>query len=203
VSERQESGRTPLGFTNPRQERIHRRLVIVGQGPAAFYKDACRLMSEQVPYESTTHLVGHLLRETESALRQMLETAADETVRQRKSEEGHKDSIRAILKGLEVAESDPVSESMAASCRKGRVWTTCEGTSSRLSEPRPLNEEFREFWNQMEVILDGILDKFEEHYLVWLKRIELLAQKEQPTRDDVKFLRNKIPNSLVAFGHFV
>src|SRR5438552_6321744 len=61
-----------LRFTDPRQERIHRRLALVGPGPAAFYRDVCRLMSTGPAPEATTHLVAHHLREIESALRDVL-----------------------------------------------------------------------------------------------------------------------------------
>lgn len=63
----------PYQSTNPKQSQVYRRLVaLVGPGAAAFYKDACRLMKMDVPLESTTHLVGHLLREIESSLRSVL-----------------------------------------------------------------------------------------------------------------------------------
>ena len=67
----------PFRFDDPRQARIFERLKrLVGEGPAAFYRDACRLMTEENDYESTTHLVAHLLREIESALRDVLEPVA-------------------------------------------------------------------------------------------------------------------------------
>jgi len=37
-------------------------------------------MSDPYTYRSTTHLVGHLLREIESGLRAVLETASDEVI---------------------------------------------------------------------------------------------------------------------------
>src|SRR5207249_996422 len=68
----------PFRFTDPRQERIYRRLrTYVGPGPAEFYRDACRLIAMPGGLATTTHLVAHLLREIESALRDVLETVAD------------------------------------------------------------------------------------------------------------------------------
>lgn len=78
--EGQEVTHTVFHFTQPRQQRIHRRLSIVGPGPASFYQDASRFMSDPYTYRSTTHLVGHLLREIESGLRAVLETASDEVI---------------------------------------------------------------------------------------------------------------------------
>src|SRR6266511_895126 len=63
----------PFRFVDPRQERVHRRLLLIGPGPAAIYKDACRLQFEGSELESKAPLVGHLLREVESALRGVLE----------------------------------------------------------------------------------------------------------------------------------
>lgn len=48
------------------------RLASIGPGPATFYKDACRIMEADPPFETATHLVGHCLREIESALRKVL-----------------------------------------------------------------------------------------------------------------------------------
>jgi hypothetical protein len=80
MAEGEEFRTKPFQFSTPRQERIYGRLRKVGPGPAAFYKDACRHMTEQPLYESTTHLVAHLLREIESGLRQVLVTASSEVV---------------------------------------------------------------------------------------------------------------------------
>jgi hypothetical protein len=61
-------------LSDPRQTRTYERLArLVGPGPAAFFLDTCRLMDEGRPFRSTTHLVAHLLREIESALRDVLE----------------------------------------------------------------------------------------------------------------------------------
>jgi hypothetical protein len=59
------------------QERVYRRLLLIGPGPAAFFGDACRIVngySVGVSLETSTHLVGHLLRDLESAVRLVLYT---------------------------------------------------------------------------------------------------------------------------------
>lgn len=56
-----------------RQLRIRWRLSrLAGPGPTAFYRDACSLMDDPRRFQSTTHLVAHLMREIESALRAVL-----------------------------------------------------------------------------------------------------------------------------------
>ncbi|MBI3798116.1 MAG: hypothetical protein HY268_14265, partial [Deltaproteobacteria bacterium] len=100
---------------DPRQERIYRKLVhLVGLGPAAFYRDACRLMATTPLFDTTTHLVSHLLRDIESALRDVLESVAARTERLTKKsgsgEENHKAEILAILAGLGIPETDLVAQ---------------------------------------------------------------------------------------------
>ena len=58
-------------FTDPRQERIFNGLLQIGDGPAAFFKDACNLMNDGANLSAKSHIVAHLLREIESALRQV------------------------------------------------------------------------------------------------------------------------------------
>jgi hypothetical protein len=62
-------------FEDARQERVYRRLLQVGPGPAALYKDACVLRSQAALLESTSHLVNHLLREANSGIRAVIEAA--------------------------------------------------------------------------------------------------------------------------------
>src|SRR5947208_6078501 len=128
-----------FSFGDPRQERIYRLLGLIGPGPAAFYRDACWMMSDANPLESTTHLVAHLLREIESSIRDVLETV---TARPK----GHKDEIRAILAALEIPETDQVAT----------AWLNLAGMDNEyalhsrahrdaLSGPRSLDAEFQQF----------------------------------------------------------
>jgi hypothetical protein len=92
-----------FSFGDPRQERIYRLLGLIGPGPAAFYRDACWMMGEANPIASTTHLVGHLLREIESSIRAVLKTVTEKP-------KGHKDEIKAILTALEISDTDPIAK---------------------------------------------------------------------------------------------
>ena len=72
-------GRARLGagrLLSPRQERVARRLLEqVAPGPAIFFRDACDLLAEGPARPSVTHLIAHLLREVEGAVRSVLEPA--------------------------------------------------------------------------------------------------------------------------------
>ena len=56
-----------------RQGCIASWLTLVGPGRARFFRDACELMDEDPPRATVTHLVSHLLREVESAVRAVVE----------------------------------------------------------------------------------------------------------------------------------
>lgn len=107
-----ESSRQPFRFDDPRHERIYRRLRdFVGPCPADFFKDACQLMANPASLGTTSHLVSHLLREIESALRDVLETMTEREKRLQKSKkdgQNHKEEILVILRGLQIPETDPV-----------------------------------------------------------------------------------------------
>ncbi len=66
------TGHQPFRFQERRQERVYRRLRLIGDGPASFFRDACQMMDSPMRLQSTTHIVGHLLREVESGLRAVL-----------------------------------------------------------------------------------------------------------------------------------
>ena len=68
-----------FSFKDLRQERNFRRLQLVGPGPATFYRDACSLMAMDPMLDTTTHLVGHLVREIESAIRAVLGPAVGQS----------------------------------------------------------------------------------------------------------------------------
>ena len=198
--------RAGFSFDDPRQERIYRRLQLVGEGPTAFYRDACRLMREEPPLASTTHLVAHLLREIESGLRDILETVTHQTDRlksSRRGEDRHKDEIRAILQELNIPESDPVADAwLRLPGSENEYGLASRAHRDALAAPRAFSAEFEGFWEEIQGILHDVLQKFEERYVTWHKQIDQLALKSQPTNDDARFLRLHCPNNLIAFSQF-
>src|SRR5579859_3127016 len=90
--------RRPL---SPRQERIVRRLLTqVGPGPAAFFRDACNLMSEEPPRPAVTHLVAHLLGDIFSSWESVL---GSEGLRIPGTKDRKKAKIRTILTELGIS----------------------------------------------------------------------------------------------------
>src|SRR3989442_5316836 len=101
MNDQPDNAPTAYRFTDPRQRRIHERLALIGPGPAGFYRDVCRLMSTGPAVEATTHLVAHLLREIESAIRDVL--------RRGPKPEGHRADIESILTAYGIDASDPAA----------------------------------------------------------------------------------------------
>src|ERR1700694_1524549 len=99
-------------FKDEQEKRIYERMFLVGVGSAAFYRDACRILTLDPPLATTTHLVRHCLREIESALRDVLRPVTqylqpptvEKDASQKKKKKGqsesqdkHLDDIRFIL----------------------------------------------------------------------------------------------------------
>ena len=159
----------PFRFEDERQDRIYRRLRLIGEGPAIFFHDACQIMDSPTKFRTTTHLVGHLMRDVESALRDVLEpqnsgdTAPDVGDR-------HKWEIQRILDALGVPDDHPVSQ----------LWRSLpgkDGLQSRahrdaLFTPRPVDGEFLSMWDSIQRILDFVLEKFEQTYLDYHKVLD-------------------------------
>ncbi|MEA2328610.1 MAG: hypothetical protein QOE68_3569 [Thermoanaerobaculia bacterium] len=226
----------PEADLDERQQRIYERLKNkAGDGPAKFFIDACRLMRIDPSLETTTHLVGHCVREIESALRDLLgplgrnpqqpppnerldeirrllaaaSTPLDDPLAVRWQdialEEGgetHKAEIRMILAAVGIAESDEVAV----------TWLRLAGTKKtpRLADrahrsglsARPLDEEFRAFWSEVQTVLDVVLERFETRYLVYIEMLKRLLTKNVPDAEDVTTLKNAIPRTLVTYRYF-
>ncbi|MCA1614548.1 MAG: hypothetical protein LC795_09815 [Acidobacteria bacterium] len=163
-------------------------------------------MAIEPPFEATTHLVAHLLRETESALRDVLESFMDRSERLDKkgkpAKPTHEDEIRAILKGLEIPETDATAEAWLRLPGRSGYGLHARAHRDDLARPRPVNQEYRQFWGEMEAILDTVLEKFESRYLESHRTLDALLAVTNPTRADAQRLRLNVPNNLVAFGYF-
>lgn len=191
----------PYKFNYPEQERIYHRLnTLVGLGAAAFYKDACRFMEMDDSLESTTHLVGHLLREIESSLRSVLKPIAKPTIKELElikcpecrhkfpkpgqgQQPSHKDQIKAILKALEISDEDETAQ----------IWLKLTGQQNDyalhsrahrkdLAPPRTVDEEFRNFWKQIQLVLAVVLDKFETRASAIWGELDKLLIKTEPSK---------------------
>lgn len=213
----------PYQFKDSEQQPIYRRLkALVGEGAAAFYKDACHLMTMDEPLESTTHLVSHLLREIESSLFSVLIPFSQPKIisnsnsrtcpscghsylepREEPSHPSHKEKIQAILKALDINQDDKVAKDWLEIIKKNPLHK--QAHRSNLAPPRYINEEYRELWKKIQSILDAVLNEFETYGVAIRQKIDkLLDEKltEQDINESIKLLQKDIPNSTFALGYF-
>ena len=187
-------------FTNPRQDRINRRLELVGPGPAAFYRGTCRLLAIQPVVEATTHLVAHLLREIESAIRDVL-LPHDYVIPKGRGK--HRAEIEAILKAYGIETADPVAVAWLRLADEGHDERLAPfAHRDALGAPRRLDEDFRRFVAEVEGIFDVVLQRFERRFLESLPLVDELLKRTVPNRADVEILRGRIPNNLITLEYF-
>lgn len=157
-------------------------------------------MEEPANFETTSHLVGHLLREVESAVRAVLQPRTEAASPQTEGKTAHRVSIATVLKGLGVVETDPIAQ----------LWLTLPGDDgldrkahrNALFQPRAVDQSFLEYWDRLETILDFVLERFEQRYLDYHRVLDELASIEAPTKADVDKLKQWAPNNIVAYSYF-
>ena len=184
------------------QSVIYERLKqLVGPGPAAFYKDACRHLDTRPLFAATTHIVSHLLREIESALRDVLESLTGPIKSPNgNNEENHKNEIRAILGALGIKESEPVAQGWLRIA--GKTGFQSRTHRNNLEEARPIDDEFIDLFSQFESILSAVLDEFESQYTQVFETIDRLVKKNPPAKEDVETLLLHIPNNFLSRSRF-
>lgn len=194
-------------FDDSAQEQIHRRLLLIGEGPAAFFRDACRLMSRPESLETTTHLVGHCLREIESAIQHvLLPFGAEESKTSAKGAakaRNHRSKVDRIIAAYCI---DPNGTA-------ARLWRRISDSTNEfalhrrahrdaLGPPRSVDEVAIRLWREMQELLDEVLDRFEAQFIEHIRVLERLAALEDPTDDELDQLRNNVPNNAICLVHF-
>jgi len=93
-------------FSNPRQKNIYKLLTKIGDGPAQYYYDICRILAMDPQLTTTSTLIFHLLREIESSICSVIEPEPDRIKRESRSEEEIKNRIQDLIKYIEQLVSD-------------------------------------------------------------------------------------------------
>ena len=194
----QECNPIPFRFADPRQKTIYEELQqLVGPGPAKFFRDACWLMANPHQLEGTAHLVAHLLREIESALRAVFWPVAQNAAESIPRVPSQKEEIRAILRSLEISEDAP----------EAGAWFQFAVNLNRLAHRRGLAaprrpKEIENLWYQGQDLLTVLLRSLPEHFLKWIQMLDELRAKPEPNDDDLKRLTQEIPNNAVMRRYF-
>jgi hypothetical protein len=181
----------------PRQERIHRRLQLLG-GPAAYFKDACRVLAQAASFDAATPILGNMYREVESAMRAvLLALAGHSPVLPGGPGPSHAEQIQLILTALDLDHGDP----------RVQAWLHLPGedglqekTHRRgLRPPRPVDPSF---WSELEGAFDVVLDAFEARYLAAFTELDRLVTVPCPLKADVHSLSQRVPQNPTTLGYF-
>jgi hypothetical protein len=180
---------------SPRQARIYGLLSrLVSDGAAEFFRDACALMAEEPPRITATHQVAHALREVESALRAVLEAHKSKN---------HHERILSVLQALDVPSDDPNAELWLGLSGEGNPrGLAARAHRAGLEAPRPLDAEFREFFHNMESMLDRMLERFRDRYVHVFRRLDELLTSASPKSKDAERFRQKFPANQVTRQYF-
>jgi hypothetical protein len=191
----------------PMQEQIYRKLAdLVAPGPAEFYRDGAYLVEQArlgpQPLRTSTHLVHHLAREIEGGLRDVLELVMDWGAHpggKRPKQVSHEDEIRAALRGLGISEGDEAGEAWLALRAYGLAKYAHRDS---LALPRPLDAMTFRMWEQFELVLDVVLERFSARYGVVYQRLDSLLAISAPAATDITELTVFLPNSYNAARYF-
>ena len=184
---------------SPRQESIVRRLREIGEGPGEFFVAACELLVEEPRRTGVTHLVAHLLREVESAVRSILDPAGDA----RQGRDKHRASVIAVLDQLEISRDEPIAEFWLGLTGEGNAsGLAMRAHRSALDAPRPADSEFDDFVAGFEELLDRLLKRFQDRYVDVFTRLDKLLKVTRPGAAHAGQLRNSFPQNLITLGYF-
>lgn len=182
-------------FDDPRQARILRRLELIGPGPAAFFRDACRIMAGQVQVEAASHVVAHLLREIESAIRDVLVDGRAKPPKDAR----HRWEVQQVLAALGISEDELAGKEWLSVAEKGLAG---QAHRDQLRAPRPLEGPISESWQRMQAVLDEVMARFEDRYAAYHAACEPLLAVEAPSDSDLDRLFGALPFGPVVRADF-
>jgi len=200
-----ESPQAGFRFEDPYQNKVYERLRHNGfHAAAAFWHDACRIMATHRHFQAATHLVGHCLREIEGALGGVLLEVGREQGQPDQAQMNHKARVSTALRALDMREDEP----------EAQLWFALVDRSSDLrlhryahrrrhaEGPRPVTDEFREFFGRVTRLFLCLLERLEENFLKVFGILDGILEHDSPTKKDIKTLKEGIPQSAPSLGYF-
>lgn len=182
----------------PEQTEIKRVLKLFGPGPEVFFADACRLLNYDPPLGSVTHLVGHLLRELDGWMRDVMRPMIPPQASER-AQAAASNTLAQEIEALASVLGFPPDDDIRALWKSFQHQKTAHRGSPL--RPRPADGEFRAMWDNVQALLLRVGRQFESSFVDSLQRIDDLADRLNPTGDDAKRLR-EIPHSAVTLQRF-
>ncbi|MBM2623394.1 hypothetical protein JIG36_48660 [Actinoplanes sp. LDG1-06] len=191
------------------QADIHRRLTrLVSPGAAEFWREACDRMMETPVRPTTSHMVGHALREVDSAIRAVLEkramTLVDPSEIKKANKEGSRGNLQiaAICDDLQIPATHPLRAFWLGQNPEMPIGLHRRAHRNGLDYPRPVDADFRAFFGQMEALFDLILERFERRYRAVLDDLDLLLAEQHPTENHAERLAQNFPANETARRYF-
>lgn len=185
----------PPQLTDSRKQRIYKRLLLIGQGPADFYLDFCLLL-EQPWLRTSSHTAAHFLREIESAVREVLVPADFK----KPESGGHTASINAALASLGLADDKALGELWRRIASGDPLHSRAH--RDNLAQARPLDNEARVYFASVETLFDRLLERVEVKFLDFVSTIDALLDTDSPSATHVERLIKKVPNNPTTLAHF-
>ncbi|HIE54702.1 MAG TPA: hypothetical protein EYP90_05915, partial [Chromatiaceae bacterium] len=154
-------------------------------------------MANPETLDTTAHLVAHLLRELESTIRAVFKPVAEGALPEANGSRSQKEQIKSILAALNIEEGAP----------EAKAWFELADQLHGLAHRRGLDaprstKEIKPLWNQSQDLLDILVGALRERFLTWIRDLDKLLKKSQPTKEDLNRLAQEIPNNRVARQYF-
>jgi hypothetical protein len=116
--------------------------------------------------------------------------------------DGHSAEIRAVLTELGISHEDLVAEFWLGLAGKENPQNLAtRAHRCALEAPRPFNDEFLDFVDKVEQVLDAVLERFETNYFEIFERLDDLLATPEPTEAHADRLRQKFPHSEAVAHH--
>ncbi len=198
----------PFRFQTSQQKRLYTNLRRLGPGPSSFYREARGLMASPHQLTSITHIVAHLLREIESAIRRVLLphnfTLPEACITCGNRSEMHAAQIEQIVKSLGL--DNHIQKRWKEIATRNNTYNGLASLAHRedLSLPRKMDDSFENLVCSFEDVFDTVLTTFEQQSIPIFTLLDSLLKKERPSKKkgDLSVLKNRIPHNDVTHRYF-
>jgi len=179
--------------------------MTVGEGPADFFEDACRMVAAPGDLRATSHLVGHALREVESAVREFAIALADAREPAPLAEEPDAqvcDSRRAAAEIDRCVRVLAIVNGVAVADAWKGLGLHRVAHRNRRDAPRGLDQGVEKSWRGFMTVVAAVLDRATELYEQHLAGADALLALSHPTGADADRLRDYFPRNFAFRDHF-
>jgi hypothetical protein len=186
------------------------------------------MMHAQPRPVAASHLVGHSIREIESALRALLVPLARRSSSVKENQRLRQ--VREMITASGIDEFAPdaewwfrIAEEKGGETQREQIdgvlaelgvaetdsiaiaWYRLSG-AAKAHRPglrvRPVDREFEQYWNDTLALFDELSERLEHRFLAYIDTLDELLAITNPTRDDVARLDERVPRNLTTYKYF-